>query len=179
MKRLLCLAFIGFTISSINAQVGINTTSPDENSMLDVRSDDKGILIPRLTTANRVAMADVQGMLVYDSTLNQFFYNDGGQWVAFLTAASSIQSGTLDLGATDTSMSNTWQYYTITFPTAFAATPIITISLREGTGIDNNGSDSITQIKIANASATGFTVGVRETANTTDHFVNWIATPQS
>lgn len=70
MKRLLCLALISLTISSISAQVGINTTSPDENAMLDVRSDDKGILIPRLTTANRVAMADVQGMLVYDSTLN-------------------------------------------------------------------------------------------------------------
>lgn len=97
----------------------------------------------------------------------------------FFNCGSSIQSGTLDLGATDPSSSNTWQYYTVTFPTAFAATPIITISLREGMGIDNNGSDSITQIKIANASATGFTVGVRETANTTDHFVNWIATPQS
>lgn len=178
MKNFILLLILVQTAFSIKAQVGINTTTPDTSAMLEIASDDKGVLIPRLTTANRVAMADVQGMLVYDSTLNQFFYNDGMQWVSFLTAASTTQAGTVDLGATSPA-GNGWQYYAVLFPTAFTTVPAISISLREGTGVDNAGSDTITQIKVANVTVTGFTIGVHETDVTTDHNVDWIAVPRS
>ena len=179
MRRLLYLLLLLLAPMISIGQVGINTANPDPSAMLEIESPDKGFLMPRLTTANRTAMANVQGMMVYDSDLNQFFYNDGGQWVLFLTGASATQAGTFDLGATDPGTGNKWKYYNVTFPTAFATIPAITISLREGTGIDNDGSDSITQIKVANATTTGFTIGIRETANTTDHFIDWIATPKS
>lgn len=179
MKNKLFLLFaLCFTQLSMS-QVGINTTTPDPSAMLEVSSNDKGILIPRLTTANRIAMADVQGMLVYDATLNQFFYNDGTQWISFLTAASTTQAGTVGLGSTTTGTGDGWGYYDVTFPIAFTTIPAITISLREATGVDNTGSDSITQIKVANATATGFTIGVHETSVTTDHNIDWIATPKS
>ncbi len=68
--------------------VAINNTgaNPNSNAMLDVESDDKGILIPRLTTVARntlgtaLALPD-NGMMVYDKDLNLFFYWDGTQWV--------------------------------------------------------------------------------------------------
>ena len=47
-KRItLALTFIG---SLSFAQVGINTENPHESSLLDVLANDRGILIPRLTT---------------------------------------------------------------------------------------------------------------------------------
>lgn len=45
------LFFLLFTICTINlnAQVGINTTSPDKSSLVDISAIDKGLLIPRVS----------------------------------------------------------------------------------------------------------------------------------
>ena len=49
----LFIAFLAVIISHpIHAQVGIGTTTPDASAVLDIQSssNDKGILIPRMTT---------------------------------------------------------------------------------------------------------------------------------
>ena len=68
--------------------VGINNsgTAPNTNSMLDVSSNSKGVLITRLTTTERVTLGNgmgltENGMLVYDKDLLSFHYWDGTQWV--------------------------------------------------------------------------------------------------
>lgn len=176
MKLNILIAFILlFGCFSLSAQVGINTTTPDPSAMLEIASDDKGILIPRLTTVNRMAMANVQGMLVYDQDFNQFFYNDGVQWLTFGAATTTRQAGTLNVGTTSAG----WQYFNVTFPSPFTLAPIINITLREGIGIDNAGSNTIDQIKVANATTTGFTIGIQDDGGTNDVFIDWIAVPQS
>lgn len=68
--------------------VGIGTTTPHPNAILDVSSDSKGFLAPRLNTLQRMLMnplATAQGLLVYDTDLDEFCYWDGGQWVCFPT----------------------------------------------------------------------------------------------
>jgi hypothetical protein len=65
------------------AQVGINTTgaTPDPSSMLDVNSSSKGVLIPRMTTSSRIAITSpAKGLLVYDSSLNNFWFHNGTSW---------------------------------------------------------------------------------------------------
>ncbi|MES2747893.1 MAG: hypothetical protein V4648_05920 [Bacteroidota bacterium] len=58
-----------------NAQVGIGTTTPHDSSLLDVTSTTKGFLTPRMTTAQRVAIAlPADGLLVYDTSLKSFYY---------------------------------------------------------------------------------------------------------
>ncbi|WP_435523643.1 hypothetical protein [Chryseobacterium indoltheticum] len=55
---------------SLMAQVGINTTTPDTNSVLDIVSTTKGLLIPRLnqTQANVLAgELPANGMLIYNT----------------------------------------------------------------------------------------------------------------
>ncbi len=69
------------------SQVAINTTGnpANSNSMLDVSSTTKGLLVPRMTSLERNAMesglssAD-KGMLVFDTTLDFFFYYDGNDF---------------------------------------------------------------------------------------------------
>jgi hypothetical protein len=59
MKRIFLLTGIfALIISALTAQVGIQTTSPNPNSVLDVVSPDstKGVLIPRMTEAQRDAI---------------------------------------------------------------------------------------------------------------------------
>jgi hypothetical protein len=65
--------------------VGVNTdgSSPDASSILDVKSSDKGILIPRMTAAQRGAIASpATGLMVYqtDATAGFYYYN-GTAWV--------------------------------------------------------------------------------------------------
>lgn len=64
--------------------VGIGTTTPHSNSILDISSTDKGLLIPRMSTAERLGIgpiASAAGLLVYDVTDSNFWYWDGTQWV--------------------------------------------------------------------------------------------------
>lgn len=50
---------------------------PHESSMLDVVSTNKGVLIPRMTTIQRNQITPLtEGLLVYDTDLNTFFFVD-------------------------------------------------------------------------------------------------------
>jgi hypothetical protein len=52
--------------------VGMGTTSPNANSVLDLSSTTKAFLPPRMTTAQKAAIASpTAGMIVYDTTLNK------------------------------------------------------------------------------------------------------------
>ncbi len=86
------LFFLAFILFSINAraQVAINDNGdqPNSNAILDLSSasNDKGILIPRLTTAERTAMslgASDEGLTVYDSDTKTYWLWDGTQWGDF------------------------------------------------------------------------------------------------
>lgn len=59
------------------AQVGINTTTPDVSSVLDVSATTKGMLAPRMTTVQRLAiLTPAESLLVFDTTEKAFyFYN--------------------------------------------------------------------------------------------------------
>lgn len=63
---------------SCYAQVGIGTTNPDNSSILDIESTDRGILIPRLTTAQINAIVNpANGLMVYNTDLKEFQFNCG------------------------------------------------------------------------------------------------------
>jgi len=73
--------------------VGINTdgSTPHASAMLDVKSNEKGMLVPRMSQTQRNAIsAPATGLLIYqtDNTPGFYFYN-GSAWTAVTTAASS------------------------------------------------------------------------------------------
>lgn len=83
MPKSLALMLMYWCISStLPAQnVGIGTTTPNANAALEIKSNTKGILMPRLSTTARNNMTNVaKGMLVYDTTRASFYYHDGGEW---------------------------------------------------------------------------------------------------
>ena len=96
--------------TAFSQNVGINTASPHSSALLDLSSNSKGLLIPRLTTAQRTAVATpATGLLVYDSNLNEFYYYDGTIWRALtssnsgwsITGNAGTVAGTNFLGTTD------------------------------------------------------------------------------
>ena len=75
-----CIAALLISASTY-AQVGVGTITPDASSMMDVSSTNKGMLAPRMTTAQRVAIASpANGLLVYDTTENAFYFYKASVW---------------------------------------------------------------------------------------------------
>lgn len=57
------------------------TDIPHSSSILDIRSTNKGVLLPRMLTSNRDAIASPQaGLLIYNTSTNQFDYHNGTSW---------------------------------------------------------------------------------------------------
>jgi len=74
-------AFAFLTIGFANAQVGVGTTTPDASSVLDVSSTDKGLLLPRMTTAQRNAIAaPAAGLTIYNITTKCLNFYNGTAW---------------------------------------------------------------------------------------------------
>ena len=104
--------FFTFACFATQAQVAINTTgaAPDNSAMLDITSNIKGLLTPRMTSAQRTAIASpATGLLVYDTDLSLFYYYNGSSWTALASPASAWSvngntgtvSGTNFIGTTD------------------------------------------------------------------------------
>lgn len=76
--KLLALSTCIFLLSNAFAQVGIGTTSPDPSSILDVQSNDKGLLIPRMTTIQIDGITSpAEGLMVYNTNVNCLQINFG------------------------------------------------------------------------------------------------------
>ncbi|MCL2597051.1 MAG: hypothetical protein FWD66_05210 [Paludibacter sp.] len=84
MKNSKCLILtmaLSFS-ATIFAQVGINTQTPDPSAALDVVSNEKGFLYPRMTTANRMAItAPADGLQVYDTDEHCLMIYQNNEWI--------------------------------------------------------------------------------------------------
>lgn len=64
---------------AVNAQTGIGTSTPDSSAKLEVSSNNKGILIPRMTSAERgLISSPANGLLVYQTDGVVGFYVNSG-----------------------------------------------------------------------------------------------------
>jgi hypothetical protein len=87
------LIFNMFLASGQNS-VGIGIVNPNKNAVLDLVSqgNNQGLLVPRLTTAQRTANSFIStltnnenGLLVFDSNDNTFYFWQNSQWLPFKT----------------------------------------------------------------------------------------------
>lgn len=99
-----------------NIGINANGATPNVSAMLDIdvsgiTGTKRGLLIPRMTTAERNAIpGPATGLLVYDTTTNAFWYFNGSSWVQLLTAGGAgwglagnggTVAGTNFIGTTD------------------------------------------------------------------------------
>lgn len=106
------LFFYFFIFQSSIAQVAINTTgnAPVASSMLDITSSTSGLLIPRMSLAQKTAIAaPATGLLVYQTDgQNGFWYYNGTTWIRLfggnawdILGNTGTSSATNFLGTTD------------------------------------------------------------------------------
>jgi hypothetical protein len=116
MKKILLFFFFLFVGMTARTQVSINNdgTLPDNSAMLDVKSTSKGILLPRMTLAQRNAISSpATGLMIWQTdNVPGFYYNSGTSvspvWVIDgtgsgwgLTGNSGTSSGINFIGTTD------------------------------------------------------------------------------
>ncbi|TRX16712.1 hypothetical protein [Flavobacterium franklandianum] len=90
------------------AQTGIGTKKPDESSVLDIYSNNKGLLIPRMSTKERNLIKNpANALILYNTTLQAIEINIGTKsnpiWVLVgdnggLTAINNLSSGAIFVG---------------------------------------------------------------------------------
>ncbi|MCX6249548.1 MAG: tail fiber domain-containing protein [Bacteroidetes bacterium] len=85
------LIFLSISIGTF-AQVAINSdnSAPNSSSMLDVKSSTLGLLIPRMTTVERLTIINpAQGLIVYDTDLKGlWYYHDA--WIRAASSSSGL-----------------------------------------------------------------------------------------
>lgn len=88
MKSLyIWLITIPFNLTVFSQNVAINASgaAPATSAMLDISSTSSGMLIPRMSTAQKLAIAaPATGLTVYDTSTNTFWWFDGTIWIEIL-----------------------------------------------------------------------------------------------
>ena len=79
MKKLFWSLCFLFFLNLVQAQTGIGTTTPNASAKLEISSTDKGLLIPRMTSAQRGLISlPANGLLVYQTDGVVGFYVNSG-----------------------------------------------------------------------------------------------------
>ena len=85
MKKLINLLFIILLSSPIDGAFAQSVTIDPKavtngSAIIKSNATDAGMLVPRMTTAQRTAITGTQGLMVYDTTTNTFWYHNGTNW---------------------------------------------------------------------------------------------------
>jgi hypothetical protein len=151
-KSILFISILVMTSIAASAQVkvGNNPTTINGSAVLEMESTTKGMLLPRMTTAERTAIATpAAGLQVYDTTENANYFFDGTAWQKTASgdqvwkkavSAISAQSGILatePLVANDSVfIANNGRFYQIKArPAGYVPSTIVGV---EGTNINDN-----------------------------------------
>jgi Flp pilus assembly pilin Flp len=82
MKKTILIFTLLCAATSIQAQVGIGTTTPDSSSILDLTSTSKGLLPPRMTSTQRDAIASpVAGLMIWCTESLELQVYNGTRWI--------------------------------------------------------------------------------------------------
>ncbi len=112
MKKIFLITFscILFSIAMVAQSIGINNTTPHASAILDIKSNNKGVLLPRTSTTSRVAIVNpAKGLLLYDTTTSGFWFHNGTAWAQLsgagngwsLTGNAGTNPATNFIGTTD------------------------------------------------------------------------------
>ena len=89
MKQLFTLLAAALLTATTFAQVGINIETPDPSAALDITSTTGGLLVPRMTKAQRGFIdTPATGLMIYQTDgIPGFYYFNGSSWEGYYSQA--------------------------------------------------------------------------------------------
>lgn len=156
------LSFVAcFSVFSVVAQVGIGTENPSANAVLELKSpgNNQGFLVPRLTTAQRTAIAGLgaseKGLLVFDISDDKFYYWSGVAWIVI---EDSVGTGTVTSIATNAGI--TGGPITVSGIIGLADNGVTSAKILDGTvATADLANGAVTSAKLANTAVTAGSYG--------------------
>lgn len=106
--KILIISLLLLLSGIIHAQIGIGTTSPDASAVLDMSATNKGVLFPRMTNAQRDAIATpATGLMIYNLEQNAVEVNIGipplKEWISVTGKTGPVgPSGVVELTTANT-----------------------------------------------------------------------------
>ena len=80
-KCILVIGIILFTFGTMAQSIGIGTTIPHASAALEIKANNKGLLMPRTSTTSRTGIASpAKGLMLYDTTTGSFWFHNGSAW---------------------------------------------------------------------------------------------------
>ena len=170
MKQIFTFLVAVLITASTYAQVGIGTSSPDASAALDITSTTKGLLIPRMTNAQRLAIASPVGGLqvfVTDFDGGSFMFYDGTKW-GTLSFTKTIPDAPIISGVAP---GNTEAIISFTAPSSNGGSAITSYTATSNPGaitgtVSQEGSGDITVTGLTNGTGYTFTVNATNTIGT-------------
>jgi hypothetical protein len=93
---ILLLALLFNASNTYSQSMGISGIAiiPDPSSILEMRTTTKGMLIPRMTEAERdLISSPANGLMAYNTSTNQFNFYDGINWISLMSNSNSDLTG--------------------------------------------------------------------------------------
>ncbi len=92
-RSILCVCIAFLLINNAYSQGGVtigSNSAPNSSAVLDLQSTSKGLLPPRMSAAQRQAIASpAPGLVVFDTDANQLFLYDGSSWQPLSTGGNN------------------------------------------------------------------------------------------
>ena len=162
MKKIVTLLAAVLITATTYAQIGINNETPDASAALDITSTTAGLLIPRMTNAQRQAISNpAAGLQVFvtDFDSGSFMFYNGTEWGTLSFTKKRPDApiiGTATLGNTEATVP-------FTAPSSDGGSAITSYTATSSPGgitgtLSQSGSGSITVTGLTNATAYTFTV---------------------
>jgi hypothetical protein len=93
MKKIIPFFLVLTCSKTFSQSVGIGTATPHSSALLEVNSTNKGLLMPRMTTAQRTTITSpAKGLMIFDTDLNALYIYDGTTWVSYKPQAGGALS---------------------------------------------------------------------------------------
>ena len=81
----------GVNGASTTVQVGIGTSDPHESALLEIKSSNKGVLLPRMNSSLRQSITSgPEGLMVYDTDTHSYWFYNGTVWVDLNQSLTSM-----------------------------------------------------------------------------------------
>jgi hypothetical protein len=88
--NVVCYLYCVQPLMAQNVAINNDGTAAHPSAMLDVKSNNKGMLVPRMTTAQRTGIASpAPGLMVYDTDNNSFWFYNNVAWTQITAGGSS------------------------------------------------------------------------------------------
>jgi hypothetical protein len=85
--------------------VAVGTTTPNASALLDLDSTSKGLLLPRLTDAQRDAIAaPASGLTIYNTTTNKLELRNASAWSTYVSPDDRLFGASVAIGTSATTI---------------------------------------------------------------------------